>query len=439
MKKLFAILLSLILILGLVACAPADEKKPEESKTEKQDTVEKETEKETEKESEEPEAKDSEVAESESEAAEPSEEKKADSEKAPEAEENKPATGKPIDKKDLKIGFIHISDPSDMGYTYNHDKGTQKMIADLGLDKSQVISKFNVPEGSEAETAARELVEQGCQIIFATSFGFEDYVLNVAKEYPEVEFCHATGFKAKQAKEDGINNFHNYFGEIYQARYLSGIVAGLKTKTNKLGYVCAMPFAECISGFDSFYLGAKSVNPDVTMMVMYTMSWNDPTKEAQVAQALIDKGCDVIGQHCDSTAPATKAEAAGVFHVGYNSDMRDAAPKASMTSAVWDWSVYLKYAVTQVMEGKGIATDWSKGLADGVVDISPLNDEIVADGTAEAVEAAREKILKGDWDVFTGPLKDVDGNVVVEEGVTFKEPQSAPSFDKVLEGIEIVE
>ena len=175
------------------------------------------------------------------------------------------------------------------------------------------------------------------------------------------------------------------------------------------------------------------------MMVMYTMSWNDPTKEAQVAQALIDKGCDVIGQHCDSTAPATKAEAAGVFHVGYNSDMRDAAPKASMTSAVWDWSVYLKYAVTQVMEGKGIATDWSKGLADGVVDISPLNDEIVADGTAEAVEAAREKILKGDWDVFTGPLKDVDGNVVVEEGVTFKEPQSAPSFDKVLEGIEIVE
>ena len=194
-----------------------------------------------------------------------------------------------------------------------------------------------------------------------------------------------------------------------------------------------------ISGYDAFYLGAKSVNPDVEMVVMYTGSWNDPVKEEQTAQALIAQGCDVIGQHCDSTAPATAAEKAGVFHVGYNSDMRDAAPNASLTSAVWDWSQYLTYAVECVMNGEAIDVDWSKGLADGVCDISPLNEAIIADGTQEAIDAARAKIVSGDWDVFTGPLVDVDGNTVVAEGETFHEPASAPSITWVLQGITVVE
>ena len=210
-----------------------------------------------------------------------------------------------IPKDEIKVGFVHISDPSDMGYTYNHDLGTKEMQKELGLSDDQIINKYNVPEDAECDTALRELVEAGCNIIFATSFGFEDYVKEVAAEYPDIQFCHATGF---QASDSGLDNFHNYFASIYEGRYLAGIAAGLKTETNKLGYVAAHPFAEVISGYTAFYLGAKSVNPDVTMDIMYTNSWNDPTIESQVAKALIDRGCDVISQHSDSTAPATTAE-----------------------------------------------------------------------------------------------------------------------------------
>ncbi|MDD3411553.1 MAG: BMP family ABC transporter substrate-binding protein, partial [Eubacteriales bacterium] len=270
----------------------------------------------------------------------------------------------------IKIGFVHISDPSDMGYTYNHDLGTQKMKEALGLRDDQIINKYNIPETSECADALQELVDDGCNIIFATSFGHESYVLAAAAENPDVQFCHATGY---QAASSGLANMHNYFGKIYQARYLSGVVAGLKAKevgNNLLGYVTAMPFAECISGFTSFYLGAKSVNPDVTMKVMYTNSWNDPTKEAQVAQALIDAGCGVISQHCDSTAAATTAENAGIFHVGYNSDMTGVAPKSSLTSAVWDWSSYLTFAVKALLAGEAIPADWAGDMASGMVDIS---------------------------------------------------------------------
>jgi len=335
----------------------------------------------------------------------------------------------------VKVGFVHISDPSDMGYTYNHDLGTEKMKATLGLSDNQVISKYNISEDSSCDTAIRELVESGCNIIFATSFGFEDYMIEVAKEYPDIEFCHATGY---QAAMSGLPNMHNYFGSIYQARYLSGIAAGLKTQTNKLGYVSAMPFAECISGYCGFYLGALSVNPNVTMDVIYTNSWNDPTAESRAAQALIDRGCDVIGQHCDSPSPQTTAEANGVWGVGYNSDMIPAAPNAALTSAIWDWGIYLTYAVQNLVEGSTIPVDWSGGLAEGVCDISPLNEAIIVPGTADAIEAARQRILGG-WDVFTGPLYDNQGVLVVEDGVTFEEPQSAPSFDHVLSGIMVVE
>ena len=201
----------------------------------------------------------------------------------------------------------------------------------FGLRDEQIINMYNTPESSACDTAIRELIEKGCNIIFATSFGFEDYMKAAAAEYPDIEFCHATGYQAQGA---GLDNFHNYFGNIYEARYLSGIAAGLKTQTNKLGYVAAMPYAECISGFDAFYLGALSVNPDVTMEVIYTNDWNDPSAEAQAAQALIDSGCDVIGQHCDSTAPMTTAEANGVWGVGYNSDMIEAAPNAVLTPSL---------------------------------------------------------------------------------------------------------
>ncbi|MFV0527283.1 MAG: BMP family ABC transporter substrate-binding protein [Lachnospiraceae bacterium] len=351
----------------------------------------------------------------------------------------------PVSKDDIIVGFIHISDPSDMGYTYNHDLGTQEMQEALGLRDDQIINKYNVSEDSNADTALRELVDAGANIIFATSFGFGDYVTEVAKEYPDVQFCHATG---SQAATSGLSNLHNYFASIYQARYLAGIAAGLKTETNKLGYVAAFNYAEVISGYTAFYLGAKSVNPDVTMDIQYTNSWNDPKKEAEVAQALIDGGADVISQHSDSTAPATTAEKNGVWQVGYNADMIQAAPNASLISARIDWGIYLTYAVQQVIDGAAIPTDWCEGFsADGSSDavyLSPLNTDIAAEGTQEAIDSALEQIRSGELQVFAGPLEGVspDGETIeVAEGDYYPEQEesSAPSWAYVIEGCTVVE
>lgn len=339
-----------------------------------------------------------------------------------------------VAKEDLKIGFVHITDPSDMGYTYNHDEGTKGMVAALGLSDDQIVNKYNTTESAECETAINELIEAGCNMIFCTSFGFESYALAAAQAHPEIEFFHATGY---QAQDSGLDNFHNYFAAIYEARYLSGIAAGLKSEAGKIGYVAAFDFPEVISGYTGFYLGAKSVNPDIEMLVMYTNSWNDPTVEAQVAKALIDQGCDVIGQHCDSTAPATTAEQNGVFQVGYNSDMIPAAPNASLVSARIDWSKYLIFAVESYLAQEAIPTDWSEGLAEGAVYLSPLNEAIVAEGTAAAIESAEAALLSGEMHVFDGPLTDVDGNVVVAEGEFYDEQgtESAPSWAYILEGI----
>ena len=350
-----------------------------------------------------------------------------------------------VSKDTIKVGFIHVSDPSDMGYTYNHDLGTKEMQRTLGLRDDQIINKFNVAEGAECDTALRELVDAGCNIIFATSFGFEDYVLEVAREYPDIQFCHATGY---QAAESGLPNFHNYFASIFEGRYLAGIAAGLKTQTNKLGYVAAFPFAEVISGYTAFYLGAKSVNPDVTMEIMYTNAWNDPTVEAQVTKALIERGSDVISQHSDSTAPATTAEENGVWQVGYNNDMISAAPNASLISARIDWGIYVTFAVQSLLDGRQIPADWCKGYKDGAVYLSPLNDPIAAEGTQEKINEAAQGIVNGQLHVFAGPLSgegvDFSGNPItidIAAGDFYHEQESAsaPSWCYIIPGCTVIQ
>ncbi|MCL2807184.1 MAG: BMP family ABC transporter substrate-binding protein [Coriobacteriia bacterium] len=357
--------------------------------------------------------------------------------------EGTPAANLTLDN--ITIGFVHITDPSDMGYTYNHDLGTQEMQRTLGLSDDQIINKFNINEGGECLTAIRELIEAGCNIIFATSFGFEDYMLELAAEHPDIVFCHATGY---QAADSGLANFHNYFASIYEGRYLAGIAAGLKTESNQLGYVAAFPFAEVISGYTAFYLGAKSVNPDVTMDIMYTNSWHDPTVEAQVTQALIDRGCDVISQHSDSTAPATTAEDNGVWQVGYNNDMIPAAPDASLISTRIDWGVYLTFAVSALIAGEEIPVDWCEGLSEGVVLLTPLNTAIAADGTQGAIDAAFAGIKAGTLQVFAGPLTgegvNYDGSpavIDIPEGEFFQEsyPGSAPSWIYIIPGCNVIE
>lgn len=324
-----------------------------------------------------------------------------------------------IAKEDIKVGVIHITDPAEgSGYTYTHDLGIQGMQKNLGLDDSQIVRKNNVndTDATAIENAIRECVEDGCNVIFATSWGFMDTCEALAEEFPEVIFSHGTGYKS-----NGVN-FNNYFGRIYQARYLAGVAAGLKTQSNKLGYVAAMgqENSEVTGGVNAFAMGAYSVNPDCEVYVKVTNSWFDPEGETQAAQALVDLGCDVIAQHCDTPNPQTVAEQNGVWGVGYNSDMSKDAAGAVLTSVMWDWSVYYTQAVQSVIDGTWSGENYFGGMADGLVDIAPLSD-ICAEGTAEAVEAAREQITKDGFNVFDGVIETNDGSTVGAEGSTLSD------------------
>lgn len=312
-----------------------------------------------------------------------------------------------VSKDTIKIGVIHISDPAEgSGYTFTHDQGIVGMQKNIGLRDDQIIRKINVNDGDATaiETAILECIEEGCNIVFATSWGYMDTCEALAEEYPDVIFSHGTGYKSNG------KNFNNYFGRIYQARYLSGIAAGLKTQSNKLGYVAAWGTdnGEVTSGLDAFAMGAYSVNPNCEVYVKTTNSWFDPEGEKQAAEALIALGVDVISQHCDTPNPQLAAEEKGVWGVGYNSDMSKDAPKAVLTSAVWNWTTYYTWAVENVINGTWTGENYYGGLPEGFVDITKLSD-LCADGTAEKIEEARKKIVSGEWDVFDGEIEGNDG------------------------------
>ncbi len=323
----------------------------------------------------------------------------------------------PVAKEDLKVGVIHIGDPADgSGYSYAHDLGIVEMQKELGLEDSQIIRKNNIPDAdpTKTEQAMRECIEEGCQVIYATSFNYMDTCEALAEEYPDVIFSHGTGYKSNDT------NFNNYFGRIYQARYLSGIVAGMKTETNKIGYVAAMGSenSEVTGGADAFAIGVAEVNPDAQVYVKVTNSWLSPTEETNAAKALIAEGCDVIGQHCDTPNPQTEAEAAGVWGVGYNSDMQKDAPGATLTSVIWNWGKYYTEATKKVIDGTWTAENYFGGMKEGLVDIAPLNEDLVAPGTQEKVDEARKRIVEDGFNVFDGVLETNDGKTVGEEGKT---------------------
>ena len=323
----------------------------------------------------------------------------------------------PVAKEDLKVGVIHIGDPADgSGYSYAHDLGIVEMQKELGLEDNQIIRKNNIPDAdpTKTEQAMRECIEEGCQVIYATSFNYMDTCEALAEEYPDVIFSHGTGYKSNDT------NFNNYFGRIYQARYLSGIVAGMKTETNKIGYVAAMGSenSEVTGGADAFAIGVAEVNPDAQVYVKVTNSWLSPTEETNAAKALIAEGCDVIGQHCDTPNPQTEAEAAGVWGVGYNSDMEKDAPGATLTSVIWNWGKYYTESTKKVIDGTWTAENYFGGMKEGLVDIAPLNEDLVAPGTQEKVDEARKRIVEEGFNVFDGVLETNDGKTVGEEGKT---------------------
>lgn len=315
---------------------------------------------------------------------------------------------------DFKVGVIHIGDPADgAGYSYAHDLGIQEMQKALNLTDEQVIRKINISDTDAAatKTAIEECIADGCKIIFGTSWGYMDTMAELAESYPDVIFSHGTGYK------NNGKNMNNYFGRIYQARYLAGVAAGLKTKTNKIGYVAAMDNtnSEVTGGINAFAMGIESVNPDAKVYVKVTNSWFSPDLEKQAAEALLAMDCDVIGQHCDTTAPQLAAEAKGVWGCGYNSDMTKDAPKAHLTAPIWNWGVYYTKAAKAAMEGTWTNEDYFGGMDDGLVDISPLSENC-AEGTQEAIDAARAAIVDGSNKIFAGELYDNQGNKVCGEG-----------------------
>ena len=331
--------------------------------------------------------------------------------------ENGEGTG--IAVENIKVGVIHIGDPATgSGYSYTHDQGIVAMQQTLGLEDSQIIRKNNIDDADATaiENAMNECIEEGCNIIFATSWGYMDTCEALAAEYPNVFFSHATGYKSNG------ENFNHYFGRIYQARYLSGIVAGLKTQSNKVGYVSAMGSdnGECTSGINAFAMGVAAVNPDAIVEVKVTNSWYDPEGEGQAAQALIDDDCDVIAQHCDTNNPQIAARDAGVWGVGYNSDMTAEVGDSVLTSVVWNWGAYYTAAVQNVIDGTwtpGVhVEDYFGSMADGLLRITTLSSE-VAEGTQEAVDVAKAAIEDGSFDVFTGTYTDAAGNTIGCNGV----------------------
>lgn len=338
----------------------------------------------------------------------------------------------PVSAEEIKVGAVFIG-PKDDGFSGAHYNGIEGMKTTLNLTDDQILYKFNVAENSECETALRELVDAGCHIIFGNSWGFMDYMQEMAEEYPEVIFSHCSGYK-----NNGIN-FNNYFGRIYQARYLSGIAAGLKTETDLIGYVAAWPDnAEVNGGINAFALGIQSVNPEAKVYVKYINSWGDPTLEKQTAEALLSLDCDVIAQHVDSAMPQVAAQEQGKSGVGYNTDMTSIAPDAHLTAPIWHWDSVYTAQVKDRMEGNWVPKNYFIGLAERMVDISPLSKN-VAEGTAEKIEESRTKILSGDWDVFYGPIYSNTDELVVTEGVQLQDSDITGGLmtNLLVKGVEV--
>lgn len=343
----------------------------------------------------------------------------------------------------FKVGVLHIGDPADgSGYSYAHDQGIVAMQEELGISNSYVVRQLNINDTDQVATrnAIEDCIAQGCKIIFGTSYNYQDVMQTMAAEYPEVIFAHGTGWKHNDT------NMSNYFGRIYQARYLAGIAAGLKTVSNKLGYVAAFgtDLAETCSGINAFALGAQSVNPDAEVYVKVLNSWYDPANETAFADALIDLGCDVITQHCDTPNPQIAAETAGVWGCGYNSDMTADAPEAHLTAPVWNWDVYYTAAVRAAQDGIAnfmatMTNDWYGGLAVGFVDVSPLTDNCAA-GTQSAISQVKAMMIawENDHDAENG--FDVFGgyklNITIDAGVATVEKVEAALVDS--EGTTVV-
>ena len=385
---------------------------------------------------------------------------------AAEGETAAPETEAAAPVSDVKLGFIFLHDENST-YDLNFMNGAKEAIAALGLTEDQYLFRTNIPEGQECYDAACELADAGCNIIFADSFGHEDYMIQAAKEFPDVQFCHSTGTKAHT---EGLSNYHNTFAAIYEGRYLAGVVAGLKLNEMiengeftadqaKMGYVGAFTYAEVVSGYTSFYLGAKSVCPSVTMDVTFTGSWYDETAEKEGANKLIQNGCKLISQHADSMGAPTACETAGVPDVSYNGSTIAACPNTYLVSSRINWAPYYEFVVNCVKNGEAIPADWTGTMETGSVVLTDINEAACAAGTADKLAEVKAAIEDGSVKVFDTTTFTVDGKTVdtfmadvdtdpdytadtevIEDGAFMESTKrSAPYFTLQIDGINLLD
>ena len=375
------------------------------------------------------------------------------------------SSDKPKDNGDaskVKIGFICLHDENST-YDLNFINAAKEAVKTLGLTDDQYIIRTNVPEDQQCADTAKELIDAGCNLIFADSFCHEPFIIDVAKQYTDVQFCHATGTRAHT---EGLDNYHNAFASIYEGRYLAGVAAGMKLNQMiedgkftadkaKMGYVGAHPYAEVKSGYTSFYLGAKSVCPTVTMEVTFTGEWYSEVKEKEAANKLINDGCVLISQHADSMGAPTACEEAGVPNVSYNGSTVDACPNTFIVSSAINWAPYFEYIITQTNKGEVIEKDWTGTLSTNSVILSDINEKAAAPGTADKIAEVKKQLENGTLHVFdtstftvkgetlTSYMADVDTDdkftpdtEAIADGYFHEsEKRSAPYFDVDIDGI----
>ncbi len=343
----------------------------------------------------------------------------------------------------VKVGLITLHDENST-YDLNFINGFKDSMAKLGISEENYMIKTNIPEGQECYDTAADLVDAGCNIIFADSFGHEDFMIQAAKEFPDVQFCHATGTKAHT---EGLANYHNAFAAIYEGRYLAGVAAGMKLNelkdagklkgaAPKMGYVGAYTYNEVVSGYTSFFLGARSVCPDVTMDVTFTGSWYDETAEKEGANKLIQSGCDLISQHADSMGAPTACEEAGIPDVSYNGSTISAAPNTYIISSRINWSPYYEYVINAVMNGEEIPPDWTGTLETGSVELTELNEAVAAEGTQAKLDEVKAGLEDGSIHVFDTSAFTIKGEALGDDfqADVDSDPDYTPDTNVVSDG-----
>ena len=311
----------------------------------------------------------------------------------------------------LKVGFLYIGPAEDYGFTYAQNQGRLAVMDELGVE---TIVREKIPENEASINAMQEMIDEGCTVIFACSYGYQDYIYKMAEKYPDLYFFHCSGDITRE-------NMSQYFGKIYQPRYLTGIVAGLRTQTNKIGYVAAYPIPEVIRGVDAFALGVKSVNPEAEIRINWSYSWYDPALEKDLALELIGLGCDVIAQHQDTVSPQVAAQEMGVWSIGYNSPMGFFAEDAYLTGAIWNWAPYMVDQVRNILNGTWSSSKYWGGIEDDVVRLDTLTKN-VSPGAQEAVDSAYNALING-FNIFEGPIYDNEGTIRVPEGTALTDDE----------------